>query len=157
MNTSTKPLFIPLGVAPFREVDTWLRFWWLKVPKPRVVSMITGVGYLILTLTGVATLVIPPQTYVGATGPLLMNLVGVFLTGGGLVGMIGGMGDFWQLERVGIAAMVVGVGAYSFIMWVLHNTTEGSRLTQEGMIGAALVFLFLRLALIWRYDFKPRG
>ena len=157
MNTSTRPLFTPLVVAPFRKLETWFKFWWLRIPEPRIVSMITGFGYLILVLTGLATLLLPPQTYIGATGPLLMTLVGWFLVGGGAVGLLGGMRDFWHLERVGIAAMIVGVGAYSFIIWVLHATTEGSRLTQEGMIGAALVFLFLRLALIWRYDFKPRG
>lgn len=156
MNTSTKPLFVSHLAVPFRWVDEWLKFWWQKVPEPRVISFIMGVAYFFFLVTGVVTIFIPPQTYDGVASELLMNLVGWSLVVGSIVGVIGGSKDFWQLERVGIVAMAVGVGFYGFIISMLHATLEGSRLTQLGMIALVLLLLALRMAMIWRYDFRPR-
>lgn len=86
-----------------------------------------------------------------------MTLVGVFFLAGGIIGMIAGARDFWQLERAGIAAMGAGLAAYAYIITVLHVTEQGSRLTQLSILIVALCMLALRLAMIWRYDFKPRG
>lgn len=137
----------------------WFRFWWLKVPDPRIVSMIVGSVYAaaFFLLGGVGTLLKPPLSIVGEVGTLTMTTVGCLFLVGSVVGMIGGALDHWELERVGIAAMGVGSLVYAYIVLTLHFTSSGSRLTQLGMLTAAAGFLALRLAMIWRYDYKPRG
>lgn len=142
-----------------RRASDWFRFWWLKVPDPRIVSIIVGIVYAtaFFTLGGLGTLIAPPQSIVGEVGSRTMIAVGCLFLIGSVVGMIGGALDHWELERVGIAFMLVGAIVYSYIVLTLHFTMSGSRLTQLGMLTAAIGFLLLRLAMIWRYDYKPRG
>lgn len=142
-----------------RHLRDWLRFWWLKVPDPRIISILVGTVYAVafLLLGGVGTLVAPPQTIVGEVGERTMIAVGCLFLLGAVVGMIGGTLDHWELERVGIAFMTVGALVYAYIVFTLHFTSSGSRLTQLAMLTAAVGFLALRLAMIWRYDYKPRG
>lgn len=156
MNTSTSPIWVARLGDTVRWLDGWLKFWWYKVPEPRYVSMATGFAYLLLFLTGLATLVYPPQTIEAAVGEVAMALVGWFLVLGAGIGISAGVTDFWQLERVGIVAMGIGIATYAFIIAKLHVTSEGSRLTQLGMISVVLVFLALRMGMIWRWPFKPR-
>lgn len=134
-----------------------LRRWVGRIPEPRSISVILSIAYAVFVLTGIATLVTPPTSIVGAVGEVTMSLVGWFFLAGGVIGMIAGSTEFWQLERVGIAAMAVGLTTYAYIVTTLHFTTTGSRLTQLGIILIAACFLALRFAMIWRYDFKPRG
>lgn len=139
--------------AMWRGVRAWLA----RIPEPRTISTVLTVAYVAFVLTGLATLILPPQSIVGAIGEVSMALVGWFFLAGGLIGMWAGSIEFWQLERVGITSMGAGLLAYAYIVATLHFTTEGSRLTQLGVIVIAGCLLVLRLAMIWRYDFKPRG
>ena len=130
--------------------------WWLLVPEPRAISILTGCSYLALFLTGVVTLLYPPRTLVGAIGGLTMELTGWFLVIGAIVGVIGGTSDFWQLERVGTVGMIIGLSSYGLLILGLQLSVSGSRLTQFGVIVVALLSLLTRRARIWRYPFKPR-
>ncbi len=136
----------------------WVRARWLNlVPEPRYASSVYAVVYGLFVLTGLATLLIPPQTIAGIIGEAGMNLVGWFFLIGGLVGMLAGWREWWELERWGITMMLVGLVSYAYIVLTLHFQSPGSRLTQLGIILIAVCVLVLRVGMIWRYPYKPRG
>lgn len=131
---------------------------WMFIPDPRIVSLIIGFSYSVFLATGVITLMLPPTSIEAAYGDVVMQLVGYFFIGGSLLGMVGGTTEFWQLERVGIAGMAVGLFTYFYIVLNLQIASEsGNRYTHMGIIILAICLLANRLARIWRYDFKPRG
>ena len=138
-----------------------MRYWWLKIPDPRIVSVVVGsvYGAAFLLLGGIGTLVSPPPKIVEAVpqGETAMIGLGVIFTLGALVGMVGGTLDHWQLERVGVVAMLAGSLLYAYIEVALSILYPGTRFAQLGMLGAGVGFLALRLTMIWRYDYKPRG
>lgn len=141
-----------------RKIGSRLRphTWWYHIPEPRVVSILTGIAYLTFMATGIVTIMFPPKSIEGLAGSVTMQLVGWFCIGGAVIGIIGESSDFWQLERVGIATLAAGLATYAAIISTLH-VIEGGRLTQLGIISIAMMLLALRLAMIWRYPFKPRG
>lgn len=128
-----------------------------RIPDPKHVSLVMTVAYLLFTLTGIATLMDPPSSIVGAAGETAITLVGWFFLAGGAIGMWAGATEFWQLERAGITAMAAGLATYAAFVIALQVTESGSRLTQLGVIIIAGCLLALRMAMIWRHDFKPRG
>ncbi|WP_053386987.1 hypothetical protein [Leucobacter japonicus] len=134
-----------------RKIRRW------RIPEPKHISIIMGIAYIVFVLTGFATLVTPPRSIVGQFGEVTMLLVGVFFVLGGSVGMLAGALEWWELERFAVVTMGMGLATYAYIVTTLHFTTEGSRLTQLGVITIATCLLALRGAMIWRYDFKPRG
>lgn len=149
------------GSIPIVPVRSWkqrLLDIWLYIPEPRIVSLLTGFAYTIFLLTGVVTLTLPPTSIEASYGPAVMQMVGYFFIGGALVGIVGGTTDFWQLERVGIVGMAVGLATYLYIVITLQVAAEsGNRYTQMGVIVISLILLAKRLAGIWRYNYKPRG
>lgn len=145
-----------MNASPIRHrTAVFLREWWRRVPEPRVISAITTMLYMVILATGIATVSAPPRSLLGVFGEATMSLLGWLFVVGALVGMIGCALDFWQLERVGIAFMLLGLLAYGTIVGILQQITDGSRLTQLGVIIAAAFGLVFRFALIWRYPFKP--
>lgn len=147
----------PIVLEPTRRLHGFLRFWWNKIPEPQLVSLITGAVYLVLLTTGLVTVFNPPTSIEGVFGTFTMQMVGYFLIGGALVGTIGGMRNWWEIERAGIGGMSIGVLTYLYIVIELQLASEsGSRFTQMGITLTALGFLALRMALIWRHPFKPR-
>lgn len=149
------------GGIPIVPVKTWrsrMKNLWMFIPDPRIVSLIIGFSYSVFLATGVVTLILPPTSIEAAYGNVVMQMVGYFFIGGSLLGMVGGATEFWQLERVGIAGMAVGLLSYLYIVVRLQLAADaGNRFTQMGIIILALCLLANRLARIWRYDFKPRG
>lgn len=136
----------------------WLRMRWATfVPEPRYASTVYAIAYSLFVLTGLATLTVPPQTLVGLLGEAGMALVGWFFFLGGVVGMGAGWREWWELERWAIAMMLIGLAAYAWIVLQLHFQSPGSRLTQLGIILIAACVLTLRVGMIWRYPYKPRG
>lgn len=147
----------PIALDPARKVRGFFKFWWNKIPEPQVISLITGVVYSIFLFAGVMTIFNPPVSIEGVFGDVVMQYVGYFFVGGSLVGIVGGVLDRWEVERVGVVGMAIGVMSYLYIVIQLQIAAEsGSRFTQMGLILVSLGFLALRLALIWRYPFKPR-
>lgn len=147
----------PIVLGTARRVSGFFHFWWYKVPEPRVVSLVTGFVYLVFLATGVVTVLSPPVSVEGIFGEFTMQVVGSFLIGGSVIGIVGGVRDFWALERVGIVGMGFGLMSYFYMVLSLQGVVgSGSRFTQLGVILAALGFLILRLSLIWRYTYKPR-
>ena len=136
----------------------WVKARWLNlIPEPRYASTVYALVYYLFVATGPATLLMPPQSIEGVLGQAGMNLVGIFLLAGGLVGMGAGWREWWELERWAIAMMGIGLATYGWIVFQLHFQSTGSRLTQLGIIAIAACVLILRIGMIWRYPYKPRG
>lgn len=147
-----------IPIVPVKTVRSRLRDLWMFIPDPRIVSLIIGFSYLMFLVTGFITLILPPNSIEAEYGNVVMQLVGYFFIGGSLLGMVGGTTEFWQLERVGIVGMAVGLLTYLYIVISLQiSAVSGNSYTQMGLIILALCLLANRLARIWRYDFKPRG
>ena len=136
----------------------WLQTWWLRVPMPRELSVAFTLLYAIALCTGVATLLWPPMSLSREVGgPQVMASVGALLVLGAVIAMIGGAREHWKLERIGLWLMAWALLIYATIVTVLHYTSEGSRLTQLGVISMALIAFLVRYLMIWRFTFRPRG
>lgn len=136
----------------------WMRSHWIHlVPEPRYASAVYTLVYALFVLTGLATLLVAPQTLIGLLGEAGMALVGWFFLLGGIIGMGAGWREWWELERWAIAMMGIGLASYGWIVLQLHFQSTGSRLTQLGIILIAGCVLILRVGMIWRYPYKPRG
>lgn len=156
--SDSNPTTGTIPIVPVRPVRSWLYQRWMGIPEPRSVSLIVGLGYLALLVTGVLTLLLPPQSFQGYFGTVSIQLVGIFFILGSIMGMIGGSRGDWKLERGAIITMAMGVAFYAYIVTSLQITSDsGNRYTQMGMIVLAFLFLANRFARIWRYEFKPRG
>ena len=146
---------------PFNRLGTQMYLWWTRIPTPRAISVITAVAYTASVFTGVVTLLMAPQVYEVVGGALTLVFSGWFWILGGLLGMVAGTFEFWQLERVAIAGISWALISYAYVVIALQIDPEvggqSSRLTQFGVILIALAFLAIRMAMIWRYHFKPRG
>lgn len=129
--------------------------WWRVVPEPRAISVITTMLYVTMLSTGVLTLFFPPRTLLGAVGEVTILAISWLFILGSVVAMVGCARDFWQLERIGVSGTLLGLLAYAAIVGTLHVVQDGSRVTQLGVIFAAIFGLVLRYALIWRYPFRP--
>ncbi len=146
------------GGALIRNAGMWIRAHWARiVPEPRYASTVYACAYTLFVATGVVTLAWPPQSLTGVFGDGGMLIVGLMFICGGALGMLAGWREWWELERWAIVAMLAGLAAYAYIVIVLHFQTPGSRLTQAGVILIAACLLALRLGMIWRFPFKPRG
>lgn len=139
-------------------MSRWLQSWWLRVPMPRELSVAFTLLYAIAFCTGVATLLWPPMSLSREVGgPQVMASVGALLVLGAVVAMLGGAREHWKLERIGLWLMAWALLIYAAIVTVLHYTSEGSRLTQLGVISMALIAFLVRYLMIWRFTFRPRG
>ena len=146
------------STTPARAIAERVRTQWARiVPEPRYASTVYACAYMLFVATGVVTLAWPPQSLTGVFGDGGMLIVGLMFICGGALGMLAGWREWWELERWAIVAMLAGLAAYAYIVIVLHFQTPGSRLTQAGVILIAACLLALRLGMIWRFPFKPRG
>lgn len=134
-----------------------LRVWWAKVTEPRHLSVIFGGVYTVAMLTGWATLAVPPQTIANELGPALSVAWAVLFIAGGLLGMVTVLPGWWQWERWGIYFCAAGIGIYGYVIVHLHFTSEGSRLTQLGILAFGLALFAVRFSLIWGRTYGPRG
>ena len=139
-------------------MSAWFRTWWLRVPMPRELSVAFTLLYSIALMTGVATLLWPPMSLSREVGgPQVMASVGALLVLGAVIAMLGGAREHWKLERIGLWLMAWALLIYAVIVTVLHYTSEGSRLTQLGVISMALIAFLIRYLMIWRFTFRPMG
>ena len=137
---------------------SWLQTWWLRVPMPRELSVAFTLLYAIALVTGIVTLLSPPVSLSREVGgPQVMASVGALLVLGAIISMLGGAREHWKLERIGLWLMAWALLIYAVIVTVLHYTSEGSRLTQLGVISMALIAFLIRYLMIWRFTFRPSG
>ena len=135
----------------------WLHTWWLKVPEPRIFSFIYAIAYFVCIIGGLATYMYPPQTLLGLVGQGTMQTMGIIMVVGGTIGAVGGTREAWKFERLGIYSILLGLGAYLWIVSHLAIFDSGSRFAQLTAIVLAVILFLVRLAMIWRYTYRPRG
>lgn len=134
-----------------------VRRWWERVTEPRHVSVIYGGVYTIALLTGILTVLVPPVTIRGELGPVLtMMWAGLFVIGGA-IGMCTVLNGWWAWERWGSILIITGIGIYGFVITTLHFTTEGSRLTQLGVLALAASVFVVRWTMIRGRTYGPRA
>lgn len=139
-------------------MTAWLRDWWLKVPVPRELSLAFTGLYVLALATGIFTLVSPPVSLSREVGgSQIMASVGGLLVLGALISMFGGAREHWKLERIGLWLQSWALLIYAAIVLLLHFQSDGSRLTQLGVICMALVAFLIRYLMIWRFTYRPRG
>lgn len=139
------------------KVLDWYNFWWMKVPSPRIFSVIYTFVYMGAIAIGVLTYFYPPKTLLGALGPVSTDTMGILLFVGGLVAATGGARDAWRLERIGIFSIAIALLVY--FATVIHNglNSPGNYYTQLGAIYFSVALFIVRLAMIWRYTYKPKS
>lgn len=130
---------------------------WESITEPRHLKAVYFVVYAVAFVTGIATLVAPPQTIAGALGPPLTVAWSVFLITGGTGGLFTVFPGWWWAERLSIALVLAGLGIYAVVVASLHFTSDGSRATQLGVIALATAPFLVRWTLIRRFSFEPRG
>lgn len=130
---------------------------WARISEPRVLRVLFWIGYAFTLYMGVVTLTNPPTTIEGVLGPVLSVSWALFWLVGGVTGMSTVLVGWWEIERYAVAASVVGVLIYGSVVFSLHFTSTGSRLTQLGPLGIALLFFAIRLVLIRGHDYEPRS
>ncbi len=113
------------------------------------------VFYGIAALTGVVTLVMPPQTIEAVIGSVTY-VWSAFVLIGGAGGVIAVLPGWWWMERLCIACLWVGIGIYAIVLAYLHLSESGSRLTQLGFLILAAGLFYIRLLTIRTYSFDPR-
>lgn len=140
------------------DIAAWFRSWWLRVPQPRDISIAYAIMYAGMLCTGIATLLNPPTTIRAEIGPVLMDCIGWFLVVGALLAMGAGTVKNWLVERVGVVFIIAALACYSVLIFSLHVTESGSRLTQLGVVFFAAIGAFvIRYLLIRGYTYQPRG
>lgn len=134
-----------------------IRNLWGSITEPRHLKAVYWVIYATALVTGVATLLSPPQTIEGALGTPLTIAWSVFLITGGTGGMLTVFPGWWWVERLSIVLVLTGIAIYGLVVLSLHFTSPGSRLTQLGVICLAASVFVVRWTLIRRFSFEPRG
>lgn len=138
-----------------------LRRVWESITAPRHIK-VTYLGiYVVTALTGVVTMISPPQTIAGEIGPLITPVWAALFIVGGVAGALSVLPGSWWVERLlGIAPIGLGLTIYAVVVGILHvQSVEpgSSRLTQVGIIAIAASVFLIRFLLIREYSYDPRA
>ena len=138
------------------KLNTWLHTWWLRVPSPRVFSVLYAITYFLTVVGGIMTFFYPPYTLQEYLTTLSINLICFFYVLGGIVAAYAGTMGAWKLERIAIYCIMLAVVVYGAT--VLHNAnwSAGNYYAQLLVIALAFMLFVVRLAMIWRLTYKPR-
>lgn len=129
---------------------------WESITEPRHLKATYFVFYGLALLTGLATLIRPPQAIEGALGTSTTALWAACAIMGGFGGMLTVFPGWWFAERLSIVMIWLGAGIYFIVVLSLHIAQSGSRLTQMGWILMGAGLFFVRWLIIRRYSFEPR-
>ena len=133
-----------------------MRRWWDSIREPRHKKAAYFVLYIIVILTGAVTLIVPPTSISGELGPVLSVSWSVFWLIGGMAGGTSVLPGWWWMERLSIVFMWTGFLIYFYVVFSLHFSSTGSRLTQVGVILVASAAGYIRWLDIHKYNFEPR-
>lgn len=139
-------------------MPTLLRRTWRKVNEPRAITMLTALGYTILTLGGISALIDPPRTVEGTVGETSMTLLAAGLTIGGLLGVITSIPGYNWLERGAVLLTGASLGLYSAIILALGIQAEtGNRDLQQAVVVFSAVMIVTRGVYIWNRPYAARA
>lgn len=135
----------------------WYNFWWMKLPTPRVFSLLYTMVYVGAITVGILTYFFPPPSLLGSLGSVSTKMMGILFVMGGIVGGLGGARDAWRLERIGIFSISLSLLAYLATMIHFGLNASGNYYTQLGAIYFSIILFAVRLAMIWRYTYRPES
>ena len=125
---------------------------WHLLREPRAQTAIAALMWIICTTTGIAALIAPPLSVTSEIGPVLTTIWGLFLGGGGVVGLIGCLllpQPWWRVvEQIGLVCATTGLAIYGAMAVHAQFTAGGSRLVQILVITLAAMSLVARSAHI---------
>lgn len=142
-------------IRPSRVMRSIIRVW-VSIHEPRVVKALYFGVHTLTFLTGLITLIDPPQSIGGVLGSWLTTVWSISLIVGGLGAALSVFPGWWWSERLGSVLALLGLGIYALTVLYLHLSDSGSRLTQIGMILIASFVFLVRMAMIRKYTFEPR-
>lgn len=134
----------------------WIkRFWW-RVAEPRVQRAAFLILYLFHITAGGAVIIGQPTDIAGLSGEQTI-IWGMFLIMGGALGAVSVLPGWNFLERVGVAAVLVGIAIYSVALATTPATNPPIRVAFWCFVTGWLVVFALRLWEIRRYLIAPRN
>lgn len=122
-----------------RKVDvySWFRKSWIRLHEPRFISAFYGAWWSAVTALAGYSVPRPPRTIEAVAGDVLMTIISVALTLGGIIGMVSvARGAYWA-ERYAVGLVAVGFFGYIALLSWIWATGEGNRgLQLLGLMGA---------------------
>lgn len=127
---------------------------WEKVPEPRIGTALTALAYFLLACAGVSALLDPPRAVeVTFTSHYLIVYWGALLSIGGVVASAAVLPGAYWAERVGSAALALGLVMYGITILSFHHPMTDNRIPHLLTIATLLVVVGTRWVRIW-YGFK---
>lgn len=96
-----------------------------KIAEPRVIRIMLFVIYTFMTIAGIGVIVTPPRSFQGVLGHSLVMIFGGFIALGGLMAWLAVLPGIWWLERVGLLALITGMGIYTVAIISLGSSFMG--------------------------------
>lgn len=128
---------------------------WDRVHKPRPISVLYFLIYLITLGGGVAALVKPPTSIEGQVGTTSMIVLAGILAFGGLIGSIAALPGIWWLERTAVLSIALSATIYAVILGTLHFHESGNRLLQLTFVVSVLLMQGVRWHRISERPYDP--
>lgn len=133
----------------------WRGVWESLTAPPRQKPVYLFI-YVATVYMGLVSLRVPPESIQAEMGPALTVTWSCLLLLGGAVGACTVLTRLWWLERLGLACAALGLTMYSTVVLYLHFSSEGSRLSQFGVLLVAGCAYALRWLAIRHWDYCPR-
>lgn len=134
----------------------WPKRAWARLHEPRWISFIYGGAYSLMVILGGVSIFSPPRTIENAAGDVLMSLIALLVTTGGVLGVIMVSNGRYWVERYAVGLAAIGVFGYWLMVAYLAVATTGNRWLQLLCLTLALLFVLMRLHWILRRDYNPR-
>jgi hypothetical protein len=112
--------------------------------------------YAVVACGGVSAWIQPPESIFGVFGAGLTTFWGLFLVGGGLLGMGSVLRGSWWVERTGVVFCGTGMALYGVAVVSLLSG-PGSRWMQLCIIVIAVLSLMVRWVRIRDDAYDPEG
>lgn len=102
-----------------------LRSVFMMIAEPRVTRLLYFIIYMSLLVAGILIIVEPPSDFQDVIGSRLVDIFGGFIALGAIFCAFSVLPGIWWLERVGIFALVTGLGVYFLILVGLQSSPIG--------------------------------
>lgn len=123
---------------------------WERIPEPQIVSMLIALAYGLMCVAGISAIFDPPRSiYTAFNSQFLIVYWAGLLAGGGFIASIAVLpGAFW-LERIGSAALFLGLVMYVITVFSFHHPGVDNRIPHLLTICTLLILVLTRWARIW--------
>lgn len=123
----------------------------LLIAEPRVIRVVQFGVYLCMVAAGLFVLTTPPWSLRDVLGEALVAILGGFITGGAVLGVIAVLPGIWWLERSAILALGTGLAMYSVVIVNLGAPVVGF------LVGFAFILcLVQRWMEIRKFQLAPK-